>query len=260
MKFFLLEANDCDAAFFASCFEQRGHEIIRFTRPIELLDALRVGKPDVTVLEWTFSEMTGESVLRRMKELYGSALPAVVLSSIDRAEGIIQAFGAGADDYLLKPMTRPVLVARVETLMRRLKPMAATAEVGKLLLLNGPYRLDFGQQTAHIEDVPVAVTPKELDLAWLLFNSVERFISKAELVACVWGKRAEIAPHTVTQHLHVVRKKLRLREYGYNLTTIYGSGYRLNAPHISTQQPQLYIEPQQAGLPHQTLAEIEFCI
>ena len=221
---------------------------------------MRIGKPDVTVLEWSFPEMTGEAVLRRVKEFYGSAVPTIVLSGVDRAEGIIQAFGAGADDYLLKPMTRPVLVARIGSLMRRLKPVATATEPGKLLLLNGPYRLDFGQQTAHIENVPVAVTPKELDLAWLLFNSVERFISKAELVACVWGKRAEIAPHTVTQHLHVVRKKLRLREYGYNLTTIYGSGYRLNAPHISTQQPQPYVQPQQAGLQHQTLAEIEFCI
>lgn len=253
MKFFLLEANDCDAAFFVSCFAQRGNEITRFRRPIELLDALRISKPDLTVLEWCFPEMTGETVLRRVKEFYGSAVPAIVLSGIDRAEGIIQAFGAGADDYLLKPMTRPVLVARIESLMRRLRPAAAPSEPGKFLLLNGPYRLDFGQQTAHIEDVPVAVTPKELDLAWLLFNSVEQFISKAALVACVWGKRAEIAPHTVTQHLHVVRKKFRLRDYGYNLTSIYGSGYRLTAPHAWMQKPQLCVQPHEAGLQRQSL-------
>ena len=235
MKFFLLETNDCEAAFFESCFTQRGHEVVRFTRPVDLLDALRNGRPSAVILEWNLPDMTGEAILRRTKELYGSAVPMVVLSSVDRAEVIIQAFGAGADDYLLKPMTRPVMIARIESLMRRLAPAAAQTESSKFLLFNGPYRLDFGQQTAHVADIAVAVTPKELDLAWLLFNSLERFISKAELVACVWGRRAEIAPHTVTQHLHVLRKKLQLREHGYNLTTIYGSGYRLNAPNVWVQ-------------------------
>jgi two-component system, OmpR family, response regulator RegX3 len=230
MKFFLLEANDCDAAFFESCFTDRGHEVVRFSRPVELLDALRNGRPHAVVLEWVLPEMTGQAVVRCTREMYGAAFPVIVLSSMDKAEAIMHAFEAGADDYLLKPMPRPVLNARIDSLMRRLMPVSRPEVADRLLLVNGPYRLDFAQQTAHIEDVAVAITPKELDLAWLLFHSLERFISKSELVACVWGKRAEIAPHTVTQHLHVLRKKLKLRENGYQLITFYGSGYRLNAP------------------------------
>jgi two-component system, OmpR family, response regulator RegX3 len=230
MIFFLLETNDCEAAFFESCLTERGHKVTRFRRPIELLEALRNGRPHAVVLEWLLPDMTGQTVVRRTRELYGVAFPVVILSSLDRAEAITQAFEAGVDDYLVKPMSRPVLNARIDSLMRKLLPIRQPDLPDRLLLINGPYRLDFAGQTVHIEDVAVAMTHKELDLTWLLFHSLERFISKSELVACVWGKRAEIAPHTVTQHLHVLRKKLRLRENGYQLITFYGSGYRLNAP------------------------------
>jgi two-component system, OmpR family, response regulator RegX3 len=240
MIFFLLEPNDCEAAFFESCFNERGHKVVRFKRPLELLDALRNGRPHAIVTEWVLPEMTGQAVVRCARELYGTALPIVILSSMDRAEAIMQAFEAGVDDYLLKPMLRSVLNARIESLMRKLIPNRQLDAVYRQQLVNGPYRLDFAGQTAHIEDVPVAVTPKELDLAWLLFCSLERFISKSELVACVWGKRAEIAPHTVTQHMHVLRKKFKFREKGYQLITFYGSGYRLNppviAPNLSSMQ------------------------
>lgn len=230
MKFYLLETSECDAAFFTSCFGECGHEVSWFKRPIDLLDALRLGRPNVVVQEWDVPEMPGHAVLRRVRELYGATIPIIVLSKVDRVDAIIQAFKAGADDYLLKPMTRPVLIARIESLMRKLSPVTKPAEASTMLLSNGPYRFDFAHQTAHIEDVAVSVTPKELDLAWLFFNSLERFIPKTELIASVWGKRAEIASHTVTQHLHIVRKKLKLRDHGYHLATIYGSGYRLSAP------------------------------
>ena len=231
MKFFLLEDNLHEAAFFASCLAERGHHVVHFERAVDLFDAIHAERPHAVVLDWMVPEVDGFVTLRRVRELCGAGLPIIMLSGLDKAEAIVQAFEAGADDYLLKPMTRAVLIARLESLMRRLGPAGATpARPQRLVLTNGPYHLDFHAHRMEIDGDPVLLTPKELDLAWVLFNNAERFISKAELIACVWGKRAEISPHTVTQHVHVLRSKLKLRDHGFQLSAVYGSGYRLSAP------------------------------
>lgn len=124
-------------------------------------------------------------------------------------------------------LTRPVLLARLDALMRRAAPDAQAKAKRPMSVEHRPYRIDFGAQTATVEGVRIELTPKELDLTWVPFSNLERFVSKAELIASVWGKRAEICSHTVTQHMHVLRTKLRLRKYGYRLGAVYGSGYRL---------------------------------
>jgi DNA-binding response OmpR family regulator len=75
-----------------------------------------------------------------------------------------------------------------------------------------------------------ALTPREFDLIWLLMNSPDRFIPRAELLAAVWGKASEVATHTLAQHVHAVRKKLGLARRGIRLAAVYGSGYRIESP------------------------------
>ncbi len=234
MNFYLLEDNPYEAAFFRSCFEERGHRVTHFERPVELFDALHTERPNAVVLDWLMPGVDGFVTLRRVREMCGSGLPVVMLSGLDRADSIVQAYQAGADDYLLKPMTRAVLIARVEALMRRLVPGAVSERPQRLVLSDGPYEIDFNAQTLQLHGRPVSLTPKEFDVAWMLFNNAERLISKAELIACVWGKRAEIASHTVTQHIHTLRTKLQLRENGYRLSAVYGSGYKLSVPVTSS--------------------------
>ena len=120
MNFYLLEDNPHEAAFFRSCFEETGHLVHHFERSVELFDALHVERPSAVILDWLVPGVDGFVTLRRVREVCGSALPVVMLSSLDRADAIVRAYQAGADDYLLKPMTRAVLIARVEALMRRL--------------------------------------------------------------------------------------------------------------------------------------------
>lgn len=230
MKFYLLENNLNEAAFFSSCLGERGHQVVHMTRAVELFDALRTDRPTAVVLELMLPEVDGLVTLRRVRELYGASLPMIVLSALNKADAIVQAFDAGADDYLLKPMPRAVLIARLESVMRRLSPGGQSERQKRLVISSGPYLIDYSAQTLHIEGSLVTLTAKELDLAWALFRNADRFISKAELIAGVWGKRAEISPHTVTQHVHVLRGKLKLADYGYQLRAVYGSGYRLTGP------------------------------
>jgi DNA-binding response OmpR family regulator len=228
MQVYLLEDNHHDAAYFRSCLEDRSHEVTHFERAVPLLDALHRARPGLVVLDSNVPEVDGPTALRRVRELCGTALPVAMLSCVCESRQIADVLNVGADDYLLKPMTRPVLVARLEALMRRCAPQPQTADP---VIRVGPYELVFRTREVKVHGEPVVLTPKQFDLAWVLFERIDRFIPRAELIVGVWGRRAELEPHTVTQHVYVLRNKLALREHGYKLCSVYGSGYRFQSSH-----------------------------
>ncbi len=190
-------------------------------------------------------DLPGIDALKRIRLLYGQSLPVMMLTCMSGPENVVAALDAGADDYLVKPLTRPLIVARVEAVLRR-------AALGTAFLRDvqcGPYRLDYRQQLVLAGDHRVALTQKEFDLAWTLFSNANRFMAKADLVTTVWGRRASIAGHTLTQHVHALRRKLKLQEFGFRLMAVYGAGYRLEtAPGTEA--------PRAAGLPPGALADM----
>jgi DNA-binding response OmpR family regulator len=242
VQIFLLEDNPYEAAFFRSCMEERSHDVHHFSRCVDLMEALSRQTPHLVVLDWALEDVTGYIALKRIRDRYSSTMPIVMLTCMDDTDQIVSALESGADDYLLKPMTRPVLVARLEALMRR---FSQGNDRSVKVLQEGPYELDFRQQTLTIDGIAVVLTPKEFDLSWVLFSQINSFISKSELIAGVWGRRAEISSHTVTQHIHVLRKKLGLAENMYRLSAIYGSGYRLESmAHLRESTPSTLVAPK----------------
>jgi DNA-binding response OmpR family regulator len=239
MQVYLLEDNPYDAAFFCSCMEERAHHVAHFERALNMIDALQREKPGLVVLDVNMPDMSGNAVLHRVRTLYGSALPVVMLSGESTASAVVTSLAAGADDYLIKPMTRPVLVARIEALLRRCG--VEIAKKPRTTLTADPYKLCCVDRVLTINDRAVELTPKQFDLAWILFERMGRFIPRSEIVASVWGKHAELAPHTVTQHIYMLRQKLQLRTHGYKLSAAYGAGYRFDAP-LASQAAEAVID------------------
>jgi DNA-binding response OmpR family regulator len=231
MQFFLLEDNVSEAAFLTSCLEQRGHQVRHFHDSQSLMGALRVSRPHGVILDWMVPEVDGFVTLQMVRELCGRSLPVVMLTGLASPDAIVRALDEGADDFLIKPMVRAVLVARIESQMRRRHTGEISNDVARSLrVASGPYRIDAGPRTVVLRDSAIALTPKEFDVTWLFFTNASRFIPKSELIASVWGKTAELSQHTLTQHVYILRTKLRLREHGYQISAVYGSGYRLSVP------------------------------
>ncbi|XVJ70344.1 MAG: response regulator transcription factor [Rhizobacter sp.] len=226
MHIFLLEDDPLHMAHFVSSLQSTPTEITHFAQPHEFFRAISEARAQVIVLDWMLPGVNGLQVLRRVRELLGSSVPVVMHSCVDDESQIVDALAAGADDYWIKPVPATILRARMESFMRRFAPRLEAPKV----LNMGPYKLDYLRQLAQIEDQVVNLTPKEFDIAWILMNNPDRFISKAELIASVWGRTAEIAAHTIAQHMHAVRKKLQLTQNGVRLVAVYGSGYRFEVP------------------------------
>jgi len=123
---------------------------------------------------------------------------------------------------VVKPLSPPVLLARVQALLRRSFPPAGEGEAF------GPYVFDPATETVTCAGEVQPVTSKEFKLGLLLFRNLQRPLSRDYLVQHVWGHRPDLESRTLDAHVSKLRSKLSLRPAnGFRLVTVYGFGYRL---------------------------------
>ena len=187
------------------------------TRALELW---RAAQPDLLVLDIGLPQLDGLEVLRRVRA--ESALPIVMLTA--RAEEVdeLLGLGLGADDYLTKPFSPRVLLARVKAVLRRLEAAEdsdAPLRVGPLEV--DPYRVAV---TAHGQLVPL--TPTEFKLLHYLARTPERAVSRLELFEAALPA-SDALERAVDIHIKNLRAKLAAAGADGLIETVRGVGYRL---------------------------------
>jgi two-component system KDP operon response regulator KdpE len=201
---------------------EAGYDVVEATTVEEALDRASVRPPDAAIVDLMLPDGSGVELCRRLREW--TTMPILVLSAIGDEETKVEALEAGADDYLTKPPRRLELISRVHALWRR----ATGTEAAPKVLDHPPYRLDLAERRAHLDGAPIELTPKEFEVAWVLFNHLGRLISRSHLLEAVWGQGEEVATRTVDSHVSRMRSKLDLQpERGFRLVSVYGYGYRL---------------------------------
>jgi DNA-binding response OmpR family regulator len=201
---------------------EAGHETAEFPTGSAFLDTLGKRYFDLFVVDWILPDMQGDEIIRQIRERIGWDTPVLVATVRNREEDIVAGLGAGADDYLSKPVKQREFVARIETLGRRLKPRRQP------VLKIGAYELDSEQQRVRVDGSAVELTQKEFDLAWYLFSNPGKLFSRNHLLDKIWGVSADVDTRTVDTHVSRLRRKLALTEAnGWKLESVYGYGYRM---------------------------------
>ncbi|HMC45676.1 MAG TPA: response regulator transcription factor [Caballeronia sp.] len=224
MRICVLDDDLSQTAFVAQTLTAAGHFCQVFTEGKSLIHELRQQPYDLLLLDWNMPEMPGDVVLKWVRQNLTTNLPVLFLTSRSVESDIVQMLNAGADDYILKPVSRPVLLARVEALLRRIymHQNEVTEES------YGIYRFDLTTQTALVSEAPAALTQKEFELALLLFRNLSRPLSRTHIRESVWRQDVDIPSRTIDTHVSQIRSKLVLRpQNGYRITPIYSYGYRL---------------------------------
>ncbi len=226
MKVALLDDDHSHNALVASVLDPNGFVCTSFTQPSRLLAELRKQTFDLIILDWNMPELSGVETLRLLREDPTTAPPVLLLTSRSVEADLVEGLNAGADDYIVKPLQPQVLLARVNAVVRRIHRPPAAPQVEN----HGPYRLDPGAQTASWAGHVETLTPKEFQLASLLFNNLSRPLSREYLLRRIWGQRPDLETRTLDAHVSRLRAKLHLRpSNGFRLSTVYGFGYRLEA-------------------------------
>ncbi|MCA1832779.1 MAG: response regulator transcription factor [Actinobacteria bacterium] len=178
---------------------------------------------DLFMLDWQVPDVSGTEVLKWLRANVSKTVPVLFVTVRDSEQDIVFALENGADDYMVKPVRRQELMARVRALLRRAYPI----EEQKLLSFP-PFEIDIQRSEVRKNGMKIDLTPKEFELTVTLFRNMGRLLSRGHLQETVWGRSADLATRTVDTHVSQVRKKLDLKpESGYRVVPVYNYGYRL---------------------------------
>jgi two-component system OmpR family response regulator len=180
------------------------------------LQLARHGDFDVVVLDVMLPGLSGYEVVRRLRA-ESNWVPVLMLSAKDGEHDQADALDDGADDYLTKPFSFVVLLARIRALLRRgTSARPAVLEAGQVTL-------DPASREVRVAGRPVELTQREFALLEYLIRHAGRAVSKTELLDHVWDNAADVAPNAVEVYVGYLRRKIT----DLPLVTVRGAGYRL---------------------------------
>jgi DNA-binding response OmpR family regulator len=205
-----------------------GFSVVVTDNGSEALMIVRESRPDIILVDVDMPGLDGNAVCRVLKKEGATQnIPVVIMSGARISEqDVLAGFTGGADDYVSKPFSLPVLQARLEAVLRRYK--AAGAADAKLR--KAGIELDPAGRTVSIGGKAVSLTRKEFDLLAVLIEKSGRALSVPYLLETVWGyDPADYNdPGTVEVHVSHLRKKLGPK-LGKRIVNIIGHGYKFEA-------------------------------
>ena len=183
----------------------------------EGLEAARSGGHDAVLLDIMLPGLSGYEVVRRLRR-ERNWVPVILISAKDGEHDEADGLDCGADDYLVKPFSYVVLLARIRALFRRANgPRPAVLEMGAL-------RLDPATRELRLGRAIVMLTSREFLLLEYLMRHPNRVVSKTELLDHVWEEAERTAPNAVEVYVGYLRRKLGPD----TIVTVRGAGYRIS--------------------------------
>jgi DNA-binding response OmpR family regulator len=180
------------------------------------LEAARHGQYDVLVLDIMLPGMSGYQIVRSLRA-EGAWVPILLLSAKDGEYDQADGLDAGADDYLTKPFSYVVLLAKLRALVRR------GAIARPTVLTVGDLSFDPASREITVAGKPVTMTHREVSLLEYLIRRPGQVVSKVDLLDHVWDAAEGTDPNVVEVYVGYVRRKIGREK----LETVRGAGYRL---------------------------------
>jgi len=200
--------------------DEHSHSVCVSVDGSEGLKAARQGGFDVLVLDVMLPGIDGFSIVRKLRSLKVS-IPILLLTAKDAPEDVIEGLDAGADDYLTKPFSFKILLARLRALARRQTVQPTTQlEVADLVL--DPLTYDVKRAGSLI-----AVTRTEFLLLEVLMRNAGRVMTRSRLIESVWGFEREVGNNTIDVYIRMVRSKVEPAGSRKLIHTVRGIGYAM---------------------------------
>ena len=176
----------------------------------------------LVILDVMMPKMDGWEVCKTIRQY--SQVPVMMLTARGEERDELQGFKLGVDEYVSKPFSPKILVARVEALLRRSQGTPAdTSEAGGI-------RIDKAAHQVTIDGQVIDLSYKEFELLKLLMENADRTLSRAELLNLVWGIDFEGETRTLDMHIRTLRQKLSDdADKPRYIKTVRGVGYRFNS-------------------------------
>ncbi len=205
---------------------KEGYQVVRAMSGEEGLDAIRGAQPALVLLDLMLPGIDGLEVFRTLRDdLRTRAIPIIMLTAKSEETDVVTGLELGADDYITKPFSPRVLIARVRAVLRRqtTEQKSENAAISLQGLVIHP-----GRHEVVVDGTPVELTYTEFSILHLLAKRPGWVFSRYQIVDSVRGDDANVTERAVDVHIVGIRKKLG--EAGKFLETVRGVGYRMKEP------------------------------
>lgn len=224
----VIDDDPVNAALLEAMLARSGYSGLTFGSVAEFRRRSNPGALDLILLDWDMPGESGIKFLRYMREHEQMTTPVIFVTHYDRDEQIVEGLRAGADDYVTKPVAAPVLMARIESVLRRLKRSPEPVEEWP------PFTFDISQKLLQKNGRICHTTNREFTLMLFLFRRQGRIVTRESLLSHVWRISPNVKTRTLDTHASRLRKQFGLDgSSGWLLEGVYQQGYclkRVKAP------------------------------
>ena len=199
--------------------EREGYTVLEAENGVEGIKKWKSDKPDMLLLDVMMPVMDGWAVCREIRA--ESDVPIIMLTAKGETADRVSGLEMVADDYIVKPLEMPEVIARVRAVFRRMAPDDAPEKLSfdNLVIDKQAYDL-------VIKGKRVDAPPKEIELLYFLASSPNRVFTRAQLLDDVWGFDYFGDTRTVDVHVKRLREKLEGVSDKWELKTVWGVGYK----------------------------------
>lgn len=223
MRILLVEDDPCLAEALGEALSDQRYVVDQARDGEAAWEQIRSFEYDLILLDVMLPKLDGITLCKRLRS-YGYLVPILMVTALDMSTDKVIGLDAGADDYMVKPIDLPELLARIRSLLRR------NSSSSSPILEWGQLHLDPATYEVSYNDELLRLTPKEYSILELLLRNGRRILSRSTIIEHIWSLENPPEEDTVKAHIKSLRQKLRAAKAPDDLLeTVHSVGYRLKA-------------------------------
>jgi len=225
MKILIVEDEASIAEVVSAYAKRDGYETVIASDGLEALEIFERGGIDLVILDLMLPKLNGEEVCRRIREK-SSSVPIIMLTAKSSESDVVEGLDTGANDYISKPFSPRVLMARVRV---QLRPKEIRDNISSGSYADGRIEIDPERVEIRKDGTPIPVTKNEFLIFSTLVSKPIRTWSREEIIRTALGEDYDGFDRTIDTYVKNLRKKLAEpgHENGW-IKTVYGFGYRFD--------------------------------
>ncbi|MGB9731657.1 MULTISPECIES: response regulator [Calditerrivibrio] len=202
-KILIVEDEDALRELIAFNLTKAGYDVIESENANDALIFIEEITPDLIILDIMMPGLKGTQLLQLLKRSPKfSHIPVIIISARSSESDIVEGLELGADDYITKPFSMKVLVAKIKILLRKKQEKTENIIEYKGIIV------DLEKYKVFLNNKEITLTYKEFELLVFFLKHPKKVFSRSQLLSNIWGYDADIFTRTVDSHVSSLRKKL----------------------------------------------------
>lgn len=205
-----------------------GYNLLTAANGVEALEQLHSNQVDLILLDLMMPHMDGMEACLRIREL--NNIPIIILSAKSQDIDKIAGLSIGADDYVTKPFSPLVLIARIKSLLRRYRSLPAPSLADKNEIVIDDLVMNTAMHTVTVDGQEIKLTPREFAILELMAINKGLVLSMEKIYQDVWNEPYMDSKNTIMVHIRKLREKLEKDPQNPKfIKTVWGIGYKMEA-------------------------------